>query len=199
MFSLPQDIIAVIAAFAPLFSDRVWWHAQVLMIGAILTPGKRTVSQALRVMELSQEEHFTNYHRVLNRAVWNALQGRMIKQVRRWLPNRLLVLVVDGGFAAVSLALSCGQINTIMVSRLRWDASLYHPPQPQPSGKRGPKPKKGRRQRRLKTWANRSDTPWEEHEISWYGGKLNRKANSKMRPSSAPILMPLHCRSLSGF
>jgi hypothetical protein len=28
----------------------------------------------------------------------------MMKQVRRWLPERLLVWVVDGGFAAVALA-----------------------------------------------------------------------------------------------
>ena len=39
MFSLPEDIIPVIAAFAPLFSVRVWPQAQVLLLGAILTPG----------------------------------------------------------------------------------------------------------------------------------------------------------------
>lgn len=45
---------------------------QVLVVGAILAPGKRTVTAALRVMGLSQEEHFQNYHRVLNRAVWSS-------------------------------------------------------------------------------------------------------------------------------
>ena len=59
---------------------------------------------------------------------------------RRWLPERALVLVVDGGFAVVSLALSCININTVMVSRLRWDAALYHKPDPQPEGKRGAYP-----------------------------------------------------------
>ena len=75
MFPLPEDIIAVFAAFAPLFSDRVWCYAQVLLAGAILAPGKRTVSAVLRVMGLSEDPHFTNYHRVLNRAVWSPRSG----------------------------------------------------------------------------------------------------------------------------
>ena len=62
---------------------------------------------------------------------------QMTKQVHRWLPDRLLVLVVDGGFAVVSLALECIDIHTVMVSRLRWDAQLYHPPPEQVEGKRG--------------------------------------------------------------
>ncbi len=45
----------------------------VLVIGAILSSGKRTVTAALRIMGLSQERHFQNYHRVLNRAVWSNL------------------------------------------------------------------------------------------------------------------------------
>ena len=45
MPSLPAEIIVVLAPFAQLFSDRVWRHAQVLVVGAILAPGKRTVTQ----------------------------------------------------------------------------------------------------------------------------------------------------------
>jgi hypothetical protein len=78
-----------------------------------------------------------------------------------------LVLVVDGGFAAVSLALACVKHHVTMVSRLRWDAALYHWPEPQPPGKRGPKPTKGRRQRSLQGWAERADTPWETVEVKW--------------------------------
>jgi hypothetical protein len=95
----------------------------------------------------------------------------MMKQARRWLPERLVVLVVDGGFAAVALALACGDSQVTMVARLRLDAALYHPPAPQPPGKRGRKPTKGKRQRRLQVWAARSDTPWEELEVDWYGGE----------------------------
>jgi DDE superfamily endonuclease len=275
---LPEAIILVLAPFAPLFSQRVWPHAQVLLLGAMLAPGARTVTAALRVMGLSCEPHFTNYHRVLNRATWSARQGsrmllgllmtrlvppgativlgaddtverrtgrkinakgcyrdavrstrkhvircfglkwvslmllvpvpwsqrvwalpfltalcwpaqkggrrrhktstdwvrQMMKQVRRWLPGQRLVLVVDGGFAAVSLALACVTHHVVMVSRLRWDAALHHPPAPQPPGKRGRKPTKGPRQRSLQAWANRSDTPWETVEVDWYSGQ--RKA-----------------------
>ena len=45
---------------------------QLLVVGAILAPGKRTITSLLRVMGLSQEKHFQNYHRVLNRSVWSA-------------------------------------------------------------------------------------------------------------------------------
>ncbi len=44
-----------------------------LVVGAILAPGKRTVSAILRVMGLGQQRQFQNYHRVLNRAQWSSL------------------------------------------------------------------------------------------------------------------------------
>jgi DDE superfamily endonuclease len=272
---LPEVIILVLVPFAPLFSHRVWLHAQLLLLGAMLAPGARTVTATLRVLGLAAERHFTNYHRVLNRATWSARHGsrillgllitllvppgativlgaddtverrsgrkimakgcyrdavrsskkhvvrcfglkwvammllvpvpwsrrvwalpfltalcwpaeqanrhrhktsvdwvrQMMKQARRWLPGRHLVLVVDGGFAAVSLALACVKSKVVMVSRLRWDAALYHPPEPQPPGKRGPKPTKGKRQRSLQGWAERTDTPWETVEVHWYKGE----------------------------
>ena len=55
------------------FDPRVWKQAQVLLTGAILLRGQRTVCSVLRVMGLSYERHFQNYHRVLNRAVWSSL------------------------------------------------------------------------------------------------------------------------------
>lgn len=278
MPSLPPEMILVFAPFAQLFSDRVWLHAQVLVLGALLAPGKRTVSSCLRIMGLAWEEHFTNYHRVLNRATWSALQAsqillgllvrvlappgativlgaddtverrsgrqikakggyrdavrssrkhvvkcfglkwgsmmllvpvpwatrvwalpfltvlcwppksrhhrrhktsvdwvrQMVKQTRRWWPGRLLVLVVDGGFAAVALAQACVNTHVTLVSRLRLDAALYHPPVPPPPGKRGRKPTKGTRQRSLKVWAARADTPWQETTGDWYRGERTR-------------------------
>jgi DDE superfamily endonuclease len=59
-------------------SKPVFQHVQVLLLGAILAPGKRTVTQALRVMGKSQDAHFQNYHRVLNRAVWSSLAAGQI-------------------------------------------------------------------------------------------------------------------------
>jgi hypothetical protein len=74
MFTLPETYCTLISKFARAFSKRVWQHARVLLIGAILAPGKRTVTAALRVMGLSDEQHFQNYHRVLSRAVWSSLE-----------------------------------------------------------------------------------------------------------------------------
>jgi hypothetical protein len=65
-------MITLLMAFAPLFSQPVFLRVPVLLVGAILAPGKRTVTAALRAMGLAQEPHFQNYHRVLNRARWSS-------------------------------------------------------------------------------------------------------------------------------
>ena len=53
-------------------------HVHVLLVGAVLSPGKRTVTQALRVMGQSQDTHLQTYHRVLDRAVWFSLAAGQI-------------------------------------------------------------------------------------------------------------------------
>jgi hypothetical protein len=275
---LPDAIILILAPCASLFSERLWRHAQVLLLGAVLTPGSRTVTGALRVMGLALERQFANYHRVLNRATWSACQGsrillgllitllvppgativlgaddtverrsgrkimakgcyrdavrstkkhvircfglkwvsmmllvpvpwsrrvwafplltalcwpettrgtrrqktrvdgvrQMMKSVRRGRPGRRLVWVVDGSFAAVWLALACVKSRVVMVSRVRWDAALDHPPGVPPPGTRGPTPPKGKRQRRVQSGAERPDTPWEDVEVDWYGGQRHQ-------------------------
>ena len=75
MGPLPPTIIQIMSSFAPLFSARVWPHAQVLLTGAILAPGQRTVRALLRVMGLDHRSDFQTYHRVLNRCVWSSLEG----------------------------------------------------------------------------------------------------------------------------
>lgn len=72
MPTLPREYLTLVLAFAPIFSKRIWTHVQVLLLGAILTPSQRTVTAILRVMGLSQDKHFQNYHRILNRAVWSS-------------------------------------------------------------------------------------------------------------------------------
>src|SRR5512136_1160290 len=61
-------------------SPRIWSYAQVLITGAILARGQRTVTALLRVMGRSDEKHFVNYHRVLQRAVWSsrAVSGTLL-------------------------------------------------------------------------------------------------------------------------
>jgi hypothetical protein len=72
---VPKEFSALRGTYAPLFTNRVWHHVQVLMLGAILAPGKRTVTAALRVMGLAPAKSFQKYHRVLNRTVWSSLEG----------------------------------------------------------------------------------------------------------------------------
>ena len=279
MITIPPEMMLILNPFAPAFSDRIWDLVQILVVGAILAPGKRTVTAALRIMGLSDEKQFQNYHRVLNRAQWSGLvvsrillgllvaafvgmgvpvvmgvdetlerrKGEKIKAkgvfrdsarssrkypvysfglrwismmvlvsvpwsqrvwalpfltvlapseqtnvangqrhktsidwimqmigaVRRWLPERVLVLVTDGGLVAIKPGLRCvGFRNPVTyVSRLRLDVQLYDPPGPQPEGKPGPKPKKGKRQPSLKQRLHDPKTQWHKQTISWSGGK----------------------------
>ena len=79
MPTLPATMIPVVMAFAPLFSARVWDHAQVLLTGALLAPAQRTVTAALRVTGLDHVRQFHRYHRVLSRAEWSELDvGRVL-------------------------------------------------------------------------------------------------------------------------
>ena len=73
MHTLPPAMISLLAPFAPLFSERVWGHALVLVAGTLLAPGRRTVCAALRAMGLHHSKRFARYHRVLNRAKWSSL------------------------------------------------------------------------------------------------------------------------------
>jgi DDE superfamily endonuclease len=98
MRTLPPKMVQALAPFTPLFSKRVWRHAQLLLVGAILAPGRRTVSSTLRAMGLDQEKQFHRYHRVLNRASWSS------REVSRVL-LRLLVkaFVPEGGPLVVGI------------------------------------------------------------------------------------------------
>jgi hypothetical protein len=76
--TLPPKMVQALAPFAPLFSKRIWHNAQVLLMGAILAPGRRTVSSALRAMGLDQYKRFHRYHRVLSRASWSSREASHI-------------------------------------------------------------------------------------------------------------------------
>ncbi len=98
MRTLPTEMIRVLAPFAPLFSERVWQHAQVLVAGAILAPGRRTVSSALHAMGLDQHKQFHRYHRVLSRAVWSSREVSRVLLgllVEAFVPDGPLVVGVD--------------------------------------------------------------------------------------------------------
>ena len=90
MLTLPDAIVAVLVPFATLFTNPTWQKAQILLVGAILTPGQRTVAAALRVMGRSDAGAFARYHEVLNRAVWSPREAARILLL-------LLLRHLDGG------------------------------------------------------------------------------------------------------
>src|SRR5215203_5147857 len=78
MRTLPTMMVRVLAPFAPLFSESVFEHAQVLMAGAILTPGRRTVSSALRAMGRDRSKTVQRYHGVLSRAKCSGMEASRV-------------------------------------------------------------------------------------------------------------------------
>ena len=98
MLTLPDEYNTLFAHFQPFFSKRVWKLALILLVGAMLAPGKRTVTAVLHIMGLSQERHFQNYHRVLNRAVWSHLALSAVLMgllVNTFLPTGPVVVGMD--------------------------------------------------------------------------------------------------------
>jgi len=280
MRDLPEAIISVLRQFDLAFSEPVWQWATILLVGAILAPGKRTVTSVLRVMGLSRERQFQTFHRVLNRDRWSsrhlscillrvlvqtfvptdqplviglddhierrrgakiAAKGiyrdpvrssksffvktsglrwvclmllapipwaqrvwalpfltvlapseryhqeremahktltdharQMIVQVRRWLPERQIVVAADSSYAVLELLAAAAALPqpVTIVTRLRLDAALYEPAPPREPGKKGAPRKKGERQPSLAERLSEPTTVWERQTVRWYGGVL---------------------------
>jgi hypothetical protein len=98
MLSLPIAFSSAIGVFAPVFSRPVWQHVKVLLTGAVLAPGKRTVTALLQIMGRSAVPDFQTYHRVLNRAVWSPLTAsRLLLRllVAVFIPHGVIVFGLD--------------------------------------------------------------------------------------------------------
>ena len=99
MRTLPTtSMIRVVAPFAPLFSTSVWQHVQLLLAGAILSPGKKSIASALRAVGLQNERHFCRYHPVLNHAIWSSREASHVLLgllVEAFVPKGPLVLGID--------------------------------------------------------------------------------------------------------
>ena len=102
---------------------------------------------------------------------------QMVKQVGRWLGQRRWVLIGDGGFACVHLALTCVDlvVPVTLISRLRLDAQLYDFPPPPRPGRRGPQPQKGGKKRQaLKGRIEQAKRHGKETTVMWYGSQRKR-------------------------
>ena len=276
MPTLPPEFLPIMIAFRPLFSKSVFDYMQVLVIGAILTAGARTVANCLRMTGLAEYPHYQNYHRVLNRARWSVLtaggcllellvdcflpaeealvfglddtierrrgkkikakgiyrdpvrssrghfvkasglrwlcmmllcevpwagciwalpfmtvlcrseryykeRGRshnkltdrarqMVLQLKRWLPERVLIIVCDSSFSAIEFLDSVREHATI-ITRLRLDAALYEPAPPHVKNPKGGRPrKKGAPVAKLNQRLSDEHTTWQTLIVShWYG------------------------------
>src|SRR5271154_7567179 len=84
---VPPILAAWLAVFRPCFTAPVWNRVLVLVAGAVLSPGKRTITQALRVMGLADQPGFRRYHEALSRARWDSRDA-----ARRLLMHLLAVL-----------------------------------------------------------------------------------------------------------
>jgi DDE superfamily endonuclease len=107
---LPSPIIGVLAPFRSAFSAPTWEKAQVLLVGTLLVRGRRTVAAALRQTGHAQDERFSAFHHVLNRARWSALE----------LSRRLLRALV-GAFLAP------GEVVTVVMDETlerRWGRQI---------------------------------------------------------------------------
>jgi hypothetical protein len=276
MLNLPGIVIDLMDPFAPCFYGvKTWMKAQILLIGAILTPGKRVVTEALRGMGLGNSRQFAQYHQVLSRAVWSPLamvpillkllldafangdrplvfgidptierrwgdkisargiyrdavrssdshfvktsglrwislmllttipwaqrvwalpvmtvlspseryyQQRqrqpktvlarslqMVKALRRFLPDRAVVMVGDNSYAALDFLAALHPLNVTFITRLRLDAALYEPAPPY--NKRGRPRKKGKRLPTLAVMLADPATVWQRQAVTWYDGR----------------------------
>jgi DDE superfamily endonuclease len=93
----------------------------------------------------------------------------LVRLVRRWQPDREIVVVGDSAFAVVELGHTCRLGGMRLVSRLVLNAQLYDPVPPRPPSTPGPKPTKGPRQPKLVTRLADGATAWRTCTVPWYG------------------------------
>jgi hypothetical protein len=100
----------------------------------------------------------------------------LVGQLRRWLPDRALIVVADGGYAALELLAWCArQPRPItVITRLRLDAALYRPAPARRRGQNGRPRLKGKRLPSLAQRLAQAHTPWQTCRLTWYGGELRR-------------------------
>ena len=84
--------------FASAFTAPTLRGVLILIAGAILAPGRRTVTSALSIMGLREIATFTTFHRVLNRNRWSPrdLARRLLHQlVATFVPAGPVVMAID--------------------------------------------------------------------------------------------------------
>ena len=126
------------------------------------------------------------------------IASQMVLCTVRWLrllsSSSQVVFLGDGGYAAVKFMQTCIRVNATLICRFRLDAALYDWPLIQPKGKRGRKPKRGKRQQTLQQIASDPDTRWTTEMVYWYGGtskKIDYMSGKSLwcKQGCAPVLI----------
>ena len=98
MFSIPQAAEPLIQEFAGAFTQPTYPRFVVLLLGAILTTGRRTISNLLRTVQAPAAGHPSSYHRVLSRRRWSTWHlARVLAAyiLRHWVPEGPVPLCGD--------------------------------------------------------------------------------------------------------
>lgn len=135
------------------WAQRVW----ALPVLTVLAPSERYYEKKVRA-----HKKLTDWAR------------QMLLQLRRWLPERTLVIVADSSYAVIELlARMAGLENPIcMIARFRLDAALYEPVTSGAKKAIGRPRKKGARLPTLKAVLDNPQTTWQKRTIrEWYGEK----------------------------
>src|SRR4051812_21167283 len=70
---LPPEAHPLVQVLVLPFTNPTYQRFSTLLVGAILTTGRRTVANLLRTMRHLAPGHATDYRRVLSRAPWSGL------------------------------------------------------------------------------------------------------------------------------
>ncbi|MAF08928.1 hypothetical protein CMK11_03540 [Candidatus Poribacteria bacterium] len=96
---------------------------------------------------------------------------QMISQLRRWMPQRDIVVVADGAYSVLKLLGHCISLPkpVTMVTRLRLNAALYDPPAPRKPGQLGRYRLKGDRLPTIQSIIEDENTRWTRIVLpKWY-------------------------------
>jgi hypothetical protein len=118
---------------------------------------------------LAPSERYHRERRMQHKKITDWVR-QMIRQVRRWLPERKLVVVMDSSYAVLALLGTCVGLRqpVTVVTRLRLDAALYDPAPVRQPRQRGAPRKKGARQPSLAQRIGDPATAWQPVSVQWY-------------------------------
>ena len=140
-----------------------------MWLGQVPWAGRHWALPVLTVLAPSSRYHQQQGRRHKKVTDW---ARQMVMQMRRWLPQRPLVLVGDNSYAVLDLLHCCQSLRepVTLIAGLRLDAALYAPAPPRQPGQNGRPALKGPRRPSLKTLLEQADVTWYSAEVEWYDG-----------------------------